>query len=135
MTKLFLLLLFVAFTSCDNSNNYSPPSYQETKMTLEQQENSSPTDFLSVEGTFRKNLIGEWVIEGNIVSKATIATYKDVTVKISYYSETKTEIGSEEKTILKYFKPNSSQPFKIKTNGVEGTNNIGLSIVSASSSN
>ena len=122
------------FISC-NSNNNSYPSYQSTKMSLEEKEKDYPTSFLRGNITYRKNLIGEWVLEGTITNTATLAIFKDVILKISYYSKTQTPIGIEEKTLYDYFKPNSSQNFKIKTFGPEGTTTLNFQILSASQVN
>ena len=101
-------------------------------MSLEEQEKLNPTEFLKAEGTYRQNLIDQWVLEGTISNNATLAKYKDVVLRIVYYSKTQTELGSEEKTLFEYFKPNSQQKFKIKSAGYKGTASIGFEIISAS---
>ena len=103
-------------------------------MTLKEKEEANPTSFLRATGTYRKNLINQWVIEGTITNSATLATYKDVVISITYFSKTQTQIGTEEKTLFEYYKPNSEQNFKIKTSGYEGTATISIDIVSASPS-
>lgn len=131
---LFVLSIFV-FASCDSNTNSSSsfePTHEYMKISLEQKERLSPTEFLNAKGTYRQNLIDQWVIEGTISNTASLATYKDVVLKIVYYSKTQTEIGSEEKTLFEYFKPNSQQKFKIKSAGFEGTASIGFGIISAS---
>lgn len=136
MKLLLLSLIIIVFTSCSSetadeaSSSYS--THEEVKMSLEEKERQNPTEFLSVEGTYKKNLLDEWVVEGTIQNTASIATYKDVVLKIVYYTKTQTELGSEEKSVIEYFRPNTSQPFKIKTKGYEGTESIGLEIISAS---
>jgi len=135
MKKLFSILLVIVFAACETPSSYVQPSYEEVKMTLEEQERMNPTAFLSEEGTYRKNLIGEWVIERKISNAATIATYKDAVLQVTYYSSTDTKMGSENKTIYEYFKPRSVLLFKIKTFGPKGAKAIGLSVISAVSTN
>lgn len=101
-------------------------------MTLEEQEKANPMGFLKAACTYRKNIIGEWVLEGTVTNTAKLATYKDIVLKIVYYSKTKTQIGTEEKIVYDYFKPNSTQQFKVKSFGYEGTESIGFQILSAS---
>ena len=135
MKVLFYLLLITTMLSCDESSTDvypSTPTHEETKLTLEEQEKADPSEFVTATGGYRKNLIGEWVLIGKINNKATVATYKDAVLKITYYSKTKTALGSEEKTISEFFKPNSSQDFKIKTAGVDGTAFIDFGVISAS---
>jgi len=100
-------------------------------MSLEETEKASPIEFLKARGTYRQNIIAQWVLEGTISNTASLAKYKDVVLKIVYYSKTQTKIGSEEKTLFEYFKPNTQQSFKIKTAGFEGTSSIGFEIISA----
>ena len=81
MRNLIFVLSIIIFTSCDSekSTNYSlEPTHEDIKISLEQKEKQSPTDFLNVEGTYRQNLINQWVIEGVITNNASLATYKDV---------------------------------------------------------
>lgn len=128
-TLLFTLSLFL-FTSCNSDSSYEP-THQDIKRSLEETEKSSPIEFLKAEGTYRQNLIDEWVLEGTISNTASLAKYKDVVLKIVYYSKTQTEIGSEEKTLFEYFKPNTQQKFRIKTAGFDGTASIGFEVISA----
>jgi hypothetical protein len=135
MKKLFSILLVIVFAACETPSNYVQPSYEEVKMTLEEQERMNPIAFLSDKSTYRKNLIGEWVIEGKISNAATIATYKDAILQITYYSGTDTEMGSENTTIYEFFRPGSVQPFKIKTFGPKGAKAVSVSVISAVSTN
>ena len=128
------IISFLYFVSCEsstNSSNSNPATHEEIKMSLEDKEKSNPLSFLNAEGTYRENIIGQWVLEGTVTNTATIATYKDVVLRIVYYSKTKTEIGSEEKTLFEYFKPNNPKRFKIKSAGYEGTASVGFGIISA----
>ena len=122
----FLALGIISCTSGSSEN------YQDTKMSLEEQERQNPTSCLSVDGTYRKNLIGEWVIEGEISNTATLATYKDVVLEINYYSKTKTHLGTEKEAIYEYFPAGQAKKFKIKSFGYKGASAIGLNIINAS---
>lgn len=128
-TLLFVLSLFL-FSSCGSDSSYEP-THEDIKISLEDAEKASPTEFLKANGTYRQNLINQWVLEGTVSNTASLAKYKDVVLKIVYYSKTQTEIGSEEKTLFEYFKPNTKQNFKIKTAGFDGTSSIGFEIISA----
>jgi hypothetical protein len=128
------LSICVLLTSCeDNSDytNYATSSYQETKLTLEEQEQQSPAQFLDANGTYRKNLVGEWVMEGNISSSASVATYKDVVLNINFISATGTEIGSQQETIYKYVTPGGQQSFKVKVGGYRDAESVNMSVISA----
>ncbi|MCK4664130.1 MAG: hypothetical protein KAT68_14780 [Bacteroidales bacterium] len=124
--SIVLIVLTLGLTSCNSGS-----SYQETKMTLEDKEKQNPTAFLLTDGTYRINLLGEWVLEGTISNSATIATYKDVVLKVDFYSKTETHLGSERHAIYEYFSAGQTKNFKIKTFGYKGTNSISWSIESA----
>jgi hypothetical protein len=132
---LVLLLVVSSLLSCDNGSNSnstaSPQSYEATKQSLADRERENPLEFLEVDGTYRQNLVDRWVLEGAIYNKASVAAYKDVVLHITYYSKTKTELGSEDKTIYEYFGPNTSRKFKIKMDGYAATESVNFEISSA----
>lgn len=127
---LFFFVVSIIITSCNHK-----PSYNEVRMSLGEQEKSNPKMFLSVDGTYRKNFVGEWVIEGMISNSASVANYKDVVLKVDFYSKTKTFLGSERHTLFEYFNAGKSRSFKLKTYGYKGTSSVGLVVESAISSN
>ncbi|MEJ8802130.1 hypothetical protein [Pontibacter sp. H249] len=139
-TKLLLFfalssVLAGSLTGCDPGYSNSHTSYEEAKLTLEQQEQMYPTNFLTADGTYRRNLIGEWVIEGTVGSTATIAKYKDVVLTISYYSKTQTLLGTEQQTIYDYFSPGNKVKYKFKSFGFKGAKSIGIDVLGAAATN
>lgn len=136
MKSFSFLFIIVFIVSCNNNNTNSndltiPSTYEEKRKSLAEIEQESPTNFLKVEGTYRTNLVGRWVLEGSIFNTATTARYKDVVLEITYYSKTNTYLGSETKVFYEYFEPNSEKKFKIKVDGYGGTEKIGYNISSA----
>lgn len=119
--------------STNDFNTETGSSYQETKMTLEEQERANPMAFLSTDGTYKKNLLGEWVLNGTVSNSATVATYKDVVLEVHFYSKTKSLIGTEKHSLYEYFVAGKTKSFKIKTFGYKGTSSIGWDIISAKS--
>jgi hypothetical protein len=120
--------------SCGNSSKSSDQNYEESKMSLEDQERNNPLDFLSDEATYRKEIVGkEMVIEGTIHNKATIVTYKDVKFQVRYYSKTDSELGSDNYVILEFFPPNKKTEFRLKFDVPNGTKSLGWKIISAES--
>lgn len=131
---ILLTVFLLGLTSCNSGSSDSyggGKSYQQTKMTLEEKEKNNPTSFLSSDGTYRKNLAGQWVIEGAIKNSATIAAYKDIVLKIHFYSKTETHLGSEQEVLYEYFPAGKKKKFKIKLYGYKGTSSVGWEIKSA----
>ncbi|CAN5833455.1 hypothetical protein BH11BAC7_BH11BAC7_33380 [soil metagenome] len=129
------LLIFLFFSACTphtTPNNYTAAGYEEQKMTLEEQEKQNPLSFLSSDGTYRKNLLGRFVLDGTITNKATVATYKDIVLQIKFYSQTETLLGTKDFSIYEYYPPGSTKTFQLKVDAVNGTEKIGWSIIKAS---
>lgn len=131
------LLLVLAITSCGESSHEPivypavQPTHEETKQTLEEIEKANPLNYLNVTGSYRKNFIGQWVVEGTINNKASVATYKDVVIDIVYLSKTGTEVGRIQRTIFEFIKPNGAFDFKFKTDGFSGTDHVNCGIAGA----
>jgi hypothetical protein len=124
MKSLFILTLsLLLISSCNRSdgNLYnSPRSDEELKMTLEDRELNSPLKYLSGGelnmqthqkkvrngGLFRE---AEYendgaTISGRIQNNATLATYKDLNLTISFMSGTNTLLDEQSFVIYEYFK-------------------------------
>jgi hypothetical protein len=135
---LILLLGFVGFTIVPNllNNNDNPKSYIEQKMTIEETENSDPLRFLSVEGNYNESFWGtEFKLKGKVTNRATIAVYKDVVMRITYYSQTKSVIGTKDYTVYQVFQPDEVTSFKLDVKNFKDVKSIGLDIVSAKPNN
>jgi len=134
-----LALTMILVTACNgsrNNNNYGAEhnTYEESKTSIEDKEKDNPLSFLSIDATYRKNLLGEWVVQGKISNSATVAIYKDVKLSLIFNSKTDTYLGSETQTVYEFVKPGQSKSFKIKTyaSGINGKpKKMNLEIVGA----
>lgn len=132
MLKLIPFILFLG--ACGQSakqDHYSATTYQEQKLTLEQQEKQAPLQFISSDGTYRKNLFGRFVLDGTITNTATIATYKDIVLEIRFYSRTETLLGTKQYTLYQYYPPGSKKTFQLKVDANSAATKIGWKIVKA----
>lgn len=131
--KFFAGVICIApFAACHSSTspgNFSPPSYQEQKLSIEEHEKQNPLHFLSSGGEYRKNMLGRFVLDGTIVNSATVATYKDVVIEISFYSKTETLLGTKQHSFYEYYPPGSTKTFQLKLDGFEGTAKLGWEVV------
>ena len=108
----FSVIIISLFFNCAGKGT---PGYESLKLTIEEQEKMAPLTFLSVDGKLWENLIGQTVIEGDITSSATVAHFKDVVLKVNFYTKTGTFLGSEDFVIYEFVKPGQSTYFKIKS--------------------
>jgi hypothetical protein len=130
-----LIMLSFVFAACGgdekSAEKKDKDKYEQTKETLEQTEKKTPKRFLTVEGSDRKNLIGQRVIKGTISNKATVASYKDVDIELSFYSETGALLEKDHEVIYETIAPGGSTSFKTKYFAPKGTDSVAMKIVGA----
>ncbi|RYF89785.1 MAG: hypothetical protein EOO03_05165, partial [Chitinophagaceae bacterium] len=80
----------MACSSAEQKENNRNLQYESSKLSVQEIEQQSPVQFLNVSGSDKKNLLGQTVVKGKISNKAKMVTYKDVDVKLSFYSKTGT---------------------------------------------
>lgn len=101
-------------------------------MMIEEIENSDPTRFLIVDGKFNSSFWGtEIKIRGEVTNRATMAHYKDVKVLVTYYSKTKSVLGTKEYTLYEVYEPNSVTSFRLDISNYKEVETIGLEVTSA----
>jgi hypothetical protein len=127
--------LFVANNMNSNSGGgygTGGDTYQEKVMTVEEIERSQPTNFLTADGNYNESFWGDKIkVHGVIKNTATVASYKDAVVRVTYYSKTKTELGSKEYTIYDNFPPHSEVKFELKIENYKDVNSIGWDVIQA----
>lgn len=141
-----LLLLPVLLQACSPGPSYTegpsspsgltasverPKSAAELRAELLAQEQGSPADYLVVKGTYRRNLISQLVLEGYIASGATLATYKDPVLSVTWYSKTQTEIGTQQYPVYELLRPHGSAHFKLKTSAPSEVASVAMSVSDA----
>lgn len=113
-------------------NTNSESSYQDKVMTVEQLEFANPNNFLSVKGEYSENFWGDKInLNCVFTNSATIASYKDIILRITYYTKTKTSLGTKDYTIYEVFNPKSTKSVNLKTENFQNVNSIGIDIIKA----
>lgn len=134
LAGLFLASLLIMFfiENFNSSSSTSGETYEQKVMTVEEIERATPTDFLKASGTYKENFWGnKFNINVVITNEATVATYKDAIIRITYYSKTKTEIVSKDYTIYEIFPPTSSKTVELKIDNYQNVNSLGWDVISA----
>jgi hypothetical protein len=125
-------IIFAVNLNSVNSES-SGGSYQQKIMTIEQTELSQPATFLTADGTYNQNFWGDkFKVHGTIKNTATVATFKDAVVRVTYYSKTKTVLASNKYTIYERFAPGSTSKFELKIDNYKDVDSIGWDVLSAS---
>ena len=136
-------LLAILFTSCSSADSYISNSYatttvaerpktaQELRAELLAQEQGAPTEYLQAQGTYRRNLIGQLVLEGDIFNQATLARFKDPVLSVTWYSQTQTELGTQQLPIYEVMGPQDSKHYKLKTDAPSEVATVSIGITGA----
>lgn len=132
--SIIVWLLALPFFACKTEKkekNFDAQSYEKTKETLADKEKNNPARFLKIENKDRKNIIGQTVVIAHITNKATICTYKDVEVKLSFYSQTKTKLDEGIETVYETIPPGETIKFKTKYFAPKGTDSVAMQVLKA----
>jgi hypothetical protein len=133
--SLFLFMLPFIFFSCggdtDINSRIEKETYKVTKQELLRKEQKDPATFLSISGHTKKNIVGQTVVKGTLINKASVAVFKDVDIKLSFYSKTKTLLETDKETIYEIMEPGESKNFKTKYFAPKGTDSVGLEVLAA----
>ena len=125
----------VILCSCGGSENKKATndkdSYEATKESLGDKEKKNPENFLTVAGHDRHNILGQTVVKGTVFNKATVASYKDVDIKLDFYSKTGTLLETDKETVYEVIGPGQSKNFKTKYFAPKGTDSVALSVTAA----
>jgi len=138
--KLLIKILIcsaIIFNSCKNENTESTNSTiqkspKELKQELRMLEKKSPTKYLTAGGTFKESFWGNKLkINCTITNKATLVTYKDAVVRVTYFTKTKTTIDIKDITIYEIFSPKSTKTIELKIENYKDVDSIAWKIVKA----
>lgn len=131
---LLFIFVFISFVACNSKESRAEKekeSYEKTKAALLGKEENNPAMFIHIKGENKKNLIGQTVIKGKISSSATVAKYKDIDIKLNFYSKTQTLLESDDETIYVTIVPGATEKFKTKYFAPKGTDSVAISFVRA----
>ena len=133
MTKLITILsLPLMLLACNSANNQRPPAkYEEKKASLEEMERDSPLKFLKITGSHHGNLLNQKVVEGEITNKATLVSYRNIQVQVSFHDKDGAVIDKEKEILDDVIKPGATNDFKIKNSHIKGANSVTLDITGA----
>lgn len=126
-----IAIFFTACSTAEQKENNRNLQYESSKLSVQEIEQQSPVQFLTVSGSDKKNLLGQTVVKGKIANKAKMVTYKDVDVKLSFYSKTGTLLQEDQEMVYESIAPGATVNFKTKYFSPKGTDSIAMKIVSA----
>ena len=126
------ILIVSCLLSCGGnaSSEKDIENYEATKDKLAKREKKFPTEFLSINSTNKRNLIGQTVVNGVIKNAATVTAYKKVRVELLYYSSGAL-VENHEEVYNDVILPNNQHSYKAKYFTPKTTDSVRVSIMSA----
>lgn len=117
-----------------------PKTEAELRMELLSKENRMPLSYLSINQiTFEKKFLAfitnEATITGVVKNSASLSKYKDLRVRVNYYSATNTIFKSQDYVVYKYFPPQSNTPITLDVDFPDGFSKYGIEILGATPTN
>ncbi len=135
MKKLIaVIIVVVTLSGCKNEKKdaqFDAKSYEEVKETLAEKEKNNPVKFLSVSNRDRKNLIGQTVVIATIANQATISWYKDIEIRLSFFSKTGVKLDEGMETVYENLAPGQSTKFRTRYFAPKGTDSVAITVVKA----
>lgn len=126
--KLIYFFILCFGISCHNA------SFNKAASTLEN-ETKNPENYLLVISRDKHNLFGQTVIKGSITNKATLVKYKDVDLKLEFYSKTGTLLETDHEVVYELIEPGGSKSFKTKYFAPKGSDSVAIHVVTAKPAN
>lgn len=129
----FLLVAFSLFSCKDEQKEkkFDEETYEKSKESLADKEKNNPARFLKVDNRDRKNLIGQTVLIGHLENKATVCTYTDVELRLSFFSKTGVKLDEAIETVYETIPPGKKVKFKLKYFAPKGTDSAFIKVVKA----
>ncbi|MFZ6025019.1 MAG: FxLYD domain-containing protein [Bacteroidota bacterium] len=127
-TVLAGMLLLAACKDEQKEKDFDNSSYETVRESLAEKELKNPKRFLMVLNSDRKNLIGQTVVKGTITNKATVCRYKDVELRLSFFSKTGVKLDEGLETIYENIGPGKNVNFKTKYFAPKGTDSVAISV-------
>lgn len=134
MRKIIFLVIASSalFLSSCNNSEVTNENYIVKVMDLYSYESKNPTQFLNAEGKYREGFWGDtFVVNCTIKNSAKVSLFKDVILRVTYYSATNSAIGSEDYTIYKNFLPNSEKTVELEIKNYKDVESIGWEVIGA----
>jgi hypothetical protein len=129
-----VVLLSTVLFACKNDKKekkFDTKSYEEVKETLAEKEKNNPAKFLLIDNRDRKNLIGQTVVIGHLTNLATVCWYKDVEIKLSFFSKTGVKLDEGIENIYENIGPGKTIKFKTRYFAPKGTDSVAVVVLKA----
>lgn len=112
----------------ENEEEGNDVNHEDIKRDLQKMEESEPLKYVSLTFDVDGTLSGKARIRGRIRNSASLATFKDADLKMTFYAKTGTAIGQQNKVLYEVFHPRSSKGFDWKIEVPSKTQSVNVQI-------
>ena len=107
-----ILLFFIGFYLYNATNAARQARLSLPAPPPQDYEHVFPKNYLEATGTYKPIIFThKWHIDGLLLNKASHTNYKDVRVKVNFYSQTRTVVGSTEYVLYQFVPQGTTQQF------------------------
>jgi hypothetical protein len=128
---LLICMLFLVACSSKADEKKLTDKYEKGKLSVAEVEEQNPQRFLAISGYNKRNILGQTVIKGNILNHAKMVKFKDIDIKLSFYSKTGALLEEDHEIIYETLNPGAGKSFKTKYFAPKGTDSVALKVISA----
>lgn len=123
----------VATASVVEKKNTTVKTTTAIKQERRKKETAHPADFIKTKIKWRKNLLGETVVEGSLTNTARLASFKDPVITITWLSKTNTALATTNYPLYEYLGASKTILYKLKVKAPAKYAAIKASVESATS--
>lgn len=128
----FFIFILTLFVSCNSANSSSSDPSQENGLTVGEIERPQLRGPLEAGEICMSGIDGDSInMHGVIRNTSPADSYKDVVVKVTYYSDAKEKLSNKEYRINEVFPAHSDVPVKLKVESCKDVKTIGWEVVYA----
>lgn len=134
MRTLLFSLIALCWMSCssESKSRSEEAKYEESRESIEEIEQKKPARFLKATVKRKKNMVGQTVVRGIIENTATVVTYKDIEIKLRFYSKTGALLEEDTDKVYESVGPGREASFKMKYFAPKDTDSVSVTVISAS---
>jgi hypothetical protein len=108
-----------------------PKSPEELEAEMLQQEQKNPKQYLTVKGTYSRNLFNQLVLEGDITNSAKMADFMYPVLSVTWLSKTGTPLGTKTYAVEGLISAEESNNFTLRTQAPSNVVSVRVGIASA----
>lgn len=115
----------------DSTIEDEQPSELEVRREKLLKEHARPDEFVQLSFDYKKNLLGETIVEGQLTNNAELTTYRDFQLMV-YFDDSESDVlDSASQVVFAEVKPGAKTDFKLKHKGPRRAKSIRLKLSDA----